>query len=154
MTRLSLLASITLALLAALFCTSQVRDPVGPKRFLQRRQGLRHANDCGRPLARCPGVVGGSGYVDYTAYKFTSLNGHMLCCMPGGQQLTLTSIGKILVAGTAYYDANSSDMYMAVVRLNSDLSLDTGFHAVIDQNQVTFAGGARVGNPGETLMRF
>lgn len=97
---------------------------------LSRTTALAHALDSA-------GVVGGTGHVDVRSYLINDVQGKLT----NPRALALLADGKILVAGEGLYSGISTSPGMAVLRLNSDLSLDTGFHAIKDSNQVTFAGG-------------
>lgn len=62
--------------------------------------------------------------------------------MTSGYAFAPASSGKWIVAGFgAYSAAANSNEDFAAVRLNANLSLDTGFNATTDSNNVTFAGG-------------
>ena len=60
------------------------------------------------------------------------------------QTLAMQSGTKILAAGRAYYSPVASKDVFGVMRLGSDMLLDTGFGAMKDAQQTTFAGGALV----------
>lgn len=82
------------------------------------------------------GVIGGNGYI-VDAFTINDAQGSA-----GGRAMALLSNGKILVAGSGNYTGVSTTPVFGVVRLNSDLSLDTSFNAITDNLGVTFAGGA------------
>jgi len=88
------------------------------------------------------GVVGGKGYVgnvftiNDAQGAVTTGAGHAMALQPAD--------GKLLVAGNGTNTKVSTDKRFGVVRLNTDLSLDSGFNAVTDNQNITFSGGAVV----------
>ncbi|HEY2395258.1 MAG TPA: delta-60 repeat domain-containing protein [Rudaea sp.] len=84
-------------------------------------------------------VTGGTGYVANN-YQINDVQG--IFNAPTG--MALQPDGKILLVGTAVYSAASTSAVFGVVRLNADLSLDTGFNAIKDGLGVTFAGGVAI----------
>jgi uncharacterized delta-60 repeat protein len=86
-------------------------------------------------------VSGGNGYVTLSGVQINDVKGAFQVAT---SVLPLPS-GKWLVAGQGYYSqATNTNIDFAVVRLNSDFSLDTTFNANTDGKGVTFAGGQLV----------
>jgi uncharacterized delta-60 repeat protein len=91
------------------------------------------------------GVAGATGYVTTTNIQINTIQGAFL----EAYSILQASSGKLLVAGVGKYSQVAKTSGFAVIRLNSDLSLDTSFNATTDSNNVTFAGGQLVTfNPG------
>lgn len=90
------------------------------------------------------GVVGGNGIPMAGSNGYVSVSGVSINASGGtfsyAGALTQTSDGKWLAVGAGHYDAGIN-LEFALLRLNTDFSLDQTFNAVTDANNVTFAGG-------------
>lgn len=83
------------------------------------------------------GVSGGTGFVS-RVFSVNDVGGKVFA----SGALALLPDGKILAGGFGYYSGTSSTSVFGVVRLKTDLSLDTTFNSMMDAHGVTFAGGA------------
>jgi uncharacterized delta-60 repeat protein len=90
------------------------------------------------------GVVGGNGYAAIGGLQINSAKG----TLDDADGVTQLASGKWLVSGQGRYMQGDAASTFVVVRLNTDLSLDTSFNAQTDSNNVTFAGGQVVLFPG------
>lgn len=94
-------------------------------------------------------VAGGNGVPPANGAGFVHANAIPINTNAGGyfarpRAVAHTGDGKLLLAGYGLYSASSSTSDMAVVRLNSDLSLDTSFNNATDGNGIHFAGGRTI----------
>jgi len=111
--------------------------------YLTRTNAGGHALDSSVTVGVGLGL--GVGYT-YSQYQIATPVGYLFSYFGGG--LALTPAGKILMAGTGVdADATNGGGYHTpgIARLNTDLSLDTGFHAVaFNSNKDMYAGGMYV----------
>ncbi len=87
-------------------------------------------------------IVGGQGYVG-TVFTVNDVKGAVTTGVGRAMALQATD-GKLLVAGCGTYSLASTTKRFGVARLNSDFSLDAGFNAMTDDQNVKFSGGAIV----------
>jgi uncharacterized delta-60 repeat protein len=99
-------------------------------RYLARTNAGGHAFDAA-------GVTGGLGHVD-SQFQIATPPGMLFGSDYGA--LALTAGNKIFMAGYGFQSSVSADNLFGVARLDSDLSLDTSFHATTE-NAVVYAGG-------------
>ena len=99
-------------------------------RYLARTNVGGHAFDTA-------GVVGGLGHVD-SEFTIATPSGTLFGSDNGA--LALTSGSKVFMAGFGYQSTVAAYALFGVARVNSDLSLDTTFHATTE-NTVAYAGG-------------
>jgi len=83
-------------------------------------------------------ALGGNGGYESNVFAVNNAGGHVTANLA----LTLQSGTKILAAGHGRYSGVTTRNVFGIVRLTSDLSLDTSFGATTDAQQTTFAGGA------------
>jgi len=86
------------------------------------------------------GTAGGLGYASLVGISITNVGG----TFSAPYAFVMQPDGKVLVAGAGRYTGVSTQDDFALLRLNSDLSLDTTFNASTDGNGATFAGGQTV----------
>jgi uncharacterized delta-60 repeat protein len=86
------------------------------------------------------GVSGGTGHVSFSSYQFNDIKGYV----NPGTAIALQPDGKVLLAGQGYYSLIATTSSFGLLRLNGDLSLDTTFNTITDDQNITFAGGALV----------
>ncbi|HET8942411.1 MAG TPA: hypothetical protein VFN13_10540, partial [Rudaea sp.] len=94
------------------------------------------------------GVVGDQGVVAL-GYQINNVQG----TLTSPAAIAQTVSGKWFVVGKGKYQATSTTFDTVLLRLNANLSLDTGFNAFTDGNGVVFSGGKVVnfGSPSAGL---